>query len=283
MAKEKQEHWLDNPDKLRYFGWIVLAVGVALMFVIPIFLTKTSWWIEFNDSTGVIGDTIGGTTAPITQFIGSLLVFFTLLAQVRANSIINRRLDANDLKEELKNNKIYLTEYWKEIENEINGFYTKPPRDLTPTFFPHNLSGKRAFVAYTKWIYSASQVPGDAISLEDEDTLKQYNALIFLLSNYLSFFNDAKLRLNDALLIFNLRKTNYRELLANLEFDKEMKVTDTYRKSFCHCQIINNSFDDIEEAIFAYQSTEDKDGLSYVDLSTHKRVYKIDFPLPNNW
>ncbi len=281
MTEQQKEHWLDNPDKLRYFGWIVLLVGVMLIFLIPILITQTSSGIHFNDATGVIGDTIGGTTGPITQFIGSILVFFTLLAQVRANSIINRRLDAVDLKDELKDNKNYLTEYWKEIEKEIDGFYTTNGSDGDRVDYPKDTTGKKAFIKYTRWIYSISKELGDDGKLRNDDVLKKYNAIIFLLSNYLNFFNDAKLQYNDALLLLNLRKTNYQELLSDLPFSKvDFMVPDEYKISFYTCEIIKNTFDDIHTAIFNYQNKKDK--LPYIDLSTNKRAYTINFEIPRS-
>ena len=70
------------------YGKIVLFIGIILILVVPGFLTLSLGLVEFDESTGSIGDTIGGITAPISSLMGSVLVYFALREQVKANKII---------------------------------------------------------------------------------------------------------------------------------------------------------------------------------------------------
>ncbi|HNR21033.1 MAG TPA: hypothetical protein PKN75_14555 [Bacteroidia bacterium] len=65
----------------------LLLIGILLTIIAPYFLTR-SWGLLDFSSTGQIGDTIGGITAPITSLIGAILVYFALKEQIKANKII---------------------------------------------------------------------------------------------------------------------------------------------------------------------------------------------------
>lgn len=66
--------------------WCIGVAGIVTI-SLPFIFTRT-WFIEFDDSTGVIGDTIGGITSPFLGFFGSILVYFALKAQIEANGEI---------------------------------------------------------------------------------------------------------------------------------------------------------------------------------------------------
>tara|TARA_R110000868_G_scaffold175781_2_gene413004 strand:- start:6045 stop:6818 length:774 start_codon:yes stop_codon:yes gene_type:complete len=91
--------------------WVKLIFGVGILLVIsaPILLTLSGGLIDFS-STGEIGDTIGGTTAPIVSLLGSALVFYALKAQIDANTLIQ-----NQLKDQKKD------EIRRKITSNING------------------------------------------------------------------------------------------------------------------------------------------------------------------
>ncbi len=67
-------------------GRIVIWVSLALVFVCPFIFSQPAFWDGFNFSkNGQIGDAIGGITAPIIGLASVLLLFWTLLEQVRIN------------------------------------------------------------------------------------------------------------------------------------------------------------------------------------------------------
>jgi hypothetical protein len=92
-------------DKLLKNGNIVLWIGIVLVIISPFILTVEKFsFISFKD-TGTIGDTIGGITSPITNIIGSILVYYALKAQIDANNQIQLQLKRQD-GEKILNDKI---------------------------------------------------------------------------------------------------------------------------------------------------------------------------------
>lgn len=85
MNNENEPQPLSTKDKaILLIGAGAIAVGFA-----PYLLTRNSCFFpSFDESTGVIGDTIGGITAPIVGILGAILVFYALLEQIKANKII---------------------------------------------------------------------------------------------------------------------------------------------------------------------------------------------------
>jgi len=80
--KEKVEVKTKELDRKIKPWFFILGGGVLF---IPFFLTQ-SWpgWIDFS-STGQIGDTIGGTLAPLVGLIGAILVYISFREQYKAN------------------------------------------------------------------------------------------------------------------------------------------------------------------------------------------------------
>ena len=69
--------------------WVVLTTVAFLVFIIivPFFLTRT-WGpkcLKFTESTGWIGDTLGGITAPFIGFVNIVLLIWTLHKQIEFN------------------------------------------------------------------------------------------------------------------------------------------------------------------------------------------------------
>ncbi|MCF8276626.1 MAG: putative phage abortive infection protein [Flavobacteriales bacterium] len=72
---------------------VLLIVGVSLIticvsfFVIPYYVSQTSSYWYYDNSTGVIGDTIGGIVGPVVGFIGVVLTFLAFYVQYDANKV----------------------------------------------------------------------------------------------------------------------------------------------------------------------------------------------------
>ena len=81
---------------------IILAVGSILIFVAPWIFTRVGW-ISFVN-TGPIGDTIGGTTAPIVGLVSAVLVYYAFLAQIQANKITQDQIIKQESENTLSKN-----------------------------------------------------------------------------------------------------------------------------------------------------------------------------------
>jgi len=77
--------------------WL-LIFGVVFTFLFPLLLPildKTG-----IGSYGVVGDAIGGITNPISQLIGSILLYLALKAQLSANTIVQNQIEQDNQKEQ---------------------------------------------------------------------------------------------------------------------------------------------------------------------------------------
>lgn len=100
---------------------ILLIVGVILILLAPLILTRALGIIDFSN-TGQIGDTIGGITAPIASLVGSILVFFALEAQIEANQIIQEQMKVQKDEESQKKQLQNLLDQFKMLREDINDF-----------------------------------------------------------------------------------------------------------------------------------------------------------------
>ena len=79
-----------------------MSIGIALIFISLFIFTRPAIFSSWDfTSTGQIGDTIGGTTAPLIGLVSMLLVFYTFQEQVKANKI-----QSDALADEKKRNKV---------------------------------------------------------------------------------------------------------------------------------------------------------------------------------
>ncbi len=97
---------------------IMFALGVILLlFGAVFFFTGHSFIPGFriSDKNGEIGDAINGITAPITSLIGAGLVFYSFMAQLEANKLIQAQWQYDSF-----------TKAFNDIQNEISNLtYTK--------------------------------------------------------------------------------------------------------------------------------------------------------------
>lgn len=127
-------------NKLLVLGGIVtLILGVILILISPYILTYYSTGIYFKPQDSVIGEVVGGITAPISSLVGSILVFLALIAQVKANDTIQNQRREDRTIEELQNKYNYLNE-------EISRFQLFSKSNSHPY---SNYSGIYAIFGYT--------------------------------------------------------------------------------------------------------------------------------------
>lgn len=105
--------------------WLLLVGGLVIL-IMPFLLTSEYFHERFNFSdTGQIGDTIGGITAPFMNLIGASLVFYALLAQVKANELIQDQIDKDNEEKECENEGQNLNQIYSYLTDSINSFHFK--------------------------------------------------------------------------------------------------------------------------------------------------------------
>lgn len=104
----------------RIVRWI-LFFGAGALLLIPIFVTQFNWFIDFT-RTGQIGDTLGGTTAPVIGAVSALLIYFSFRAQINANRIIQNQIDEQKKDEASKKNFEHQMERYRHLKDYIDNF-----------------------------------------------------------------------------------------------------------------------------------------------------------------
>lgn len=106
----------------------ILATFLTIVVVIPIILTRTCRFdcLAFDESTGWIGDTLGGITAPFIGFVNIVLLIWTLRKQIE----FNKEQLKTQRNEQFKAAFFQMLQTQRELLHEVNG-----------TFLSRNMKG----------------------------------------------------------------------------------------------------------------------------------------------
>jgi hypothetical protein len=99
--------------------WLLLF-GILLTFLFPLLLpllNKTG-----IGNFGVVGDAIGGITNPISQLIGSILLYLALKAQLSANGIVQNQIEKDNIKEEQQHKTEQIRTFYSFFQETIKNF-----------------------------------------------------------------------------------------------------------------------------------------------------------------
>lgn len=101
--------------------WVYPIVGLLIIFAAfaPYLFSHFYWGISFSD-TGQVGDTIGGTTAPIIGLLSAILLFYTLWEQIK----FNKKQKEISADEQFKSTFFNLLQVQRDIIEKISGVFT---------------------------------------------------------------------------------------------------------------------------------------------------------------
>ncbi len=108
--------------------WGTIVSFLVIVFFVPFFLTRT-WGpecLKFTESTGWIGDTLGGITAPFIGFINIILLIWTLQKQIE----FNKKQLKTHKNEQFKSAFFQMLQTQRELLHEVKG-----------SFFSRNMKG----------------------------------------------------------------------------------------------------------------------------------------------
>ena len=97
-----------------------MLFGILLTFLFPLLLpllNKTG-----IGNFGVVGDAIGGITNPISQLIGSILLYLALKAQLSANGIVQNQIEKDNIKEEQQHKTEQIRTFYSFFQETIKNF-----------------------------------------------------------------------------------------------------------------------------------------------------------------
>lgn len=107
---------------------LILWIGAPVLILMPILTTQLDWFFDFT-TTGNIGDTLGGATAPVIGVISALLIYFSFRAQISANRIIQNQINQQRKEDNEKKEFNYQMEIYRNIQNSIENFSYKRSKD----------------------------------------------------------------------------------------------------------------------------------------------------------
>jgi hypothetical protein len=105
-----------SPKFILLLGLIGLVVGPAL-FILP----ACHQFFDFS-TTGQIGDTIGGLTAPIINATGAILVYLAFTEQVKANMLVQEQIQKQEINRKEDNESETLFEIYGYLVESIDNF-----------------------------------------------------------------------------------------------------------------------------------------------------------------
>lgn len=100
---------------------IVTATFLIIVIALPILLTRT-WGpdcLKFSESTGWIGDTLGGITAPFIGFVNIILLIWTLHKQID----FNKKQLTEQKNEQFKAAFFQMLQTQRELLHEVKGAF----------------------------------------------------------------------------------------------------------------------------------------------------------------
>lgn len=193
----------------------ILPLGLLIVvFFAPYVFTRSFGCYQFNESTGAIGDTIGGITAPICSLIGSILVYLALKAQIDANKLINIQFEYQKLNS-------FITDQVNLIRSDIDSFTairTTKNWDTNGRLVAEKeyLTGKDA-IHFILYLYSEYKFDGSEIDyLEKNIDLHQIDLFLKRIVYLFEKIESSKLDKSDADYLYSIFSYTYESKLKSV-------------------------------------------------------------------
>ena len=201
---------------------IFLALFLAIMLMPLIFSIKGCESLAFDESTGVIGDTIGGVTAPFINFLAAILVYLALKAQIEANNKIQKHFE---IERKEKSERLIFEEVIKEldlIKNRIENF------ELEDSDENINKGTHSFLIAMEASLFEVRRKTRNELEYEVFNGI--FRDFIFLLN----LFNDNVYQELSFIKIVNLRVDNILNLFETENFERINKPYSfsTFKNSY---------------------------------------------------
>ncbi|MBI9069691.1 MAG: hypothetical protein JEZ09_20510 [Salinivirgaceae bacterium] len=123
--------------KYRFRSRLLLFIGISIIVISPYLLTQSAIWDFFDFSTtGQIGDTIGGITAPFINLLAAVLIYLSFEQQIVANNIQRKALEVQ-INENKRSESYHILEaQFEEIKKEFYDLKYKRNFDISKIDHP---------------------------------------------------------------------------------------------------------------------------------------------------
>ena len=216
-----------------YAKW-TLILGAILIFILPFSVSFLN--LEVLGEYGPVGDTIGGITSPVSQLLGSILIYLALKAQLDANTIIQNQVNEDNKQSLIRHDLEQIHELYSFFQNNIKSFsYDKDFSGRSSLIF-----GKRAIKHFFQDIEDMN------VNIHNDDDILKIDGV----REILGIINSAKLILqknkNSKLAKEDKEFYNtliYHELVFSIFPAKEIENEDPLALKKCTiCEIYHGNF-----------------------------------------
>jgi hypothetical protein len=228
--------------------WI-MTVGILCIAITPYLFTHLEFGIDFtSENTNNIGGTIGGITAPFTGLLGSFLVYYALLEQVKANKLIQKQLDEQKVSDEESKVVGYLKKQLEIINSDIIAIHFNFPPAKTnevQTFQGNSLTGSDAIRKYLYILKSANR-NCDSVLFAEYYQIDSIKHLLKLIDNFVKAVKIETISEKDKRYLKNEIKYHYISKIK-IQFDL---FEDNKSSKLAQCTVCNQNHQGIPDEFF---------------------------------
>jgi hypothetical protein len=180
-----------------------LIIGTLLTIIVPLMLPLLP--LRHLRNFGEIGDAFGGIANPIAQIVGFIVLYLALRAQITANSILQKQVNAENSKEVQRRSVKLVHELYTFLENNINTF------SYEAKFGGSNggmqvLHGRRAIRCFIDDIEDMNIDLHNAEQLLQKDGVREILSILRIAENILDRIKHADIDESDKLFYIDLMK-----------------------------------------------------------------------------
>ncbi|WP_209402938.1 hypothetical protein [Pseudozobellia sp. WGM2] len=204
---------------------ILFLIGILLVVLIPIIITQFSFLFDFTN-TGQIGDTIGGITAPITNLIGAILVYYAFLVQLDANKLIFQQIQEEKAEQKISKNREYVFEIFKFLKEEFYSFTITSDKRIGS-----GDQSKYVLVEY-RGVEAMEKMFHKLMKSHDKNDWRRDNIKLLEFLNIISLFKNFLTKLNEV----EIAQIDKKFFLENVEYIYTSKIKVSIDKMIQPCE-----------------------------------------------
>lgn len=206
--------------KIRIFikEYYILIIVIFLISLTPYLFTQFTSNVKFDATTGAIGDTIGGITAPFINLLAAILVYISFKEQIKANKeqiksnrILSKETSYSFINSLINNFQESYSKYHKLNPNKINKIYHFDLTDNLELIKTENIK-KRIPKITDDAILRTQKLEINTLYFHLKSTLNQINIPSNHLKTVAEHTEDSKLEYNIKLTFLESIKNEYDDL-----------------------------------------------------------------------
>lgn len=229
-----------------------MIAGFFCIGITPFLFTHFAIGIDFASSnSNNIGATIGGITTPFTGLLGSILIYFALKEQVKANTLIQEQLDSKKATDEESKVVTYLKQKFEMIKSDIENIQyiekiTKTAAGVKTDIVRVKI-GSDAIYKYLAIYVAVNKNHSNTDIAEDIHQLIQLENLLVFIDEFVKLTFTEQISLKDkTLLLTNLKYLYIRNIKLHFDYLEQHKSSNLKKCDVCqlyHFGIPDKLFD----------------------------------------